>query len=198
MKNTKVVVRLALLGVVALGATDAWAAKIGRSYVEADYNYVKLGEMPSNVDDDVDMFGLGLRLGGKKNMDAVAGFSVGSWEGADVWWASAGLQPYWKPENGFYSVFADVRIVYGEIEEDSGPSTDDTGFSAGIGSELSATDSLSFIGKVAYADIFDENDVTLSGSINFWATDWLLFDAGVGYAIDSEDVTVSLGVGVGF
>ncbi len=199
MKNTKLMVGVVLLGGLFLGTTEALGEIIGRSYAEADYNYVKLGEAPSGVDDNIDMFGLGLRLGGKEHMDAVAEFSVGSWEGSDIWQASAGLQPYWKPEDGFYTVFADLRIVYGEIEDDAlGSSESDTGFSAGIGSELSATDSLSFIGQVEYIDVLDSDDIEVSGSINFWVTDWLLFNAGLGYAVDSEDVTANLGIGLGF
>ena len=198
MKNMKTV-SVILLGVLSFAATSAVAEKFGRSYAEFGYEYSKLNEVPAGLDDDVNMFGLGVRLGGAEHMDAVAHLGFGRWEDFDLFEASAGVQPYFKPEDGFYKVFADFQVLYAEIEhDDSGFSESDVGFSAGAGSELSATDNLSFIGLVKYVDIFSDNDIEIAGSVNFWLTDWMFLDAGIGYAIDADVLSVGIGAGIGF
>jgi hypothetical protein len=192
-----------LLGVFSLGALSAQAGILGRSYVEGTFQYTKvdkdeMNSLPSGIDDHFELYGLCARLGGIENMDVVGGFGVGSWDGNDLTQASAGIQPYWKPDRGSYKVFADAEILYTQVEDDFDNEDSDTGYTVGVGSELCASKQLSVIGMVSYFDVADDDDISFSGLVNFWVTDWLLVNGGASYAVDSKAISLGLGVGIGF
>ena len=190
---------LILAGILTLGTGSAMAEIFGRSYVTAGYQNSKFTSQDIPFDDNLDMFATGFRLGGAEHLDAVAGFQMGSQDGSTLFMANAGLQPYWQPEEGFYKVFADVRFLYGQVDaSNSSNSEDEYGFYAGLGSELTIIEEkLSFIAKIAYENVFWD-DIEVSGALNYWATDWLLLDTSVTYALQEENPSFYLGAGVGF
>ena len=172
---------------------------LGRSYVEGVYSQTMLNDAPTGGDDTISLYGLGARLGGGEKMDFLAEFGVGSWEGLDLLEASAGVQPYFAPENNFYKILADLRVNYARAEDkDTGRATDVIGYSVGAGAELTWEDILSFIAKVDYVRIASDDDINLSGQLNGWVTEWLLVHADLEYGLINKDTTLRLGVGVGF
>ncbi len=172
---------------------------LGRSYVEGVYSQTMLNDAPKGVDDTIGLYGLGVRLGGCENMDFLAEFGVGSWEGLDLLETSAGVQPYFAPEDSFYKVLADLRVNYARAEDkDTGRAADEIGYSVGAGAELTWEDILSFIAKVDYIRIDSDDDINLSGQLNGWVTEWLLVHADLEYGLINKDTTLRLGVGVGF
>lgn len=189
---------LALLGVLVFSAGSTRGEIFKRSYVDGVYRNVKLSDNALG-DDQVDLFGAALRLGGKENMDFIAEVAKGKIEENDLLTATAGVQPYWEPEDGFYKVFGNALVKYDRIEnKDLEVKESDFGFAVGVGSELSAGESLSFIGQLNYLNIHSSDDIEVSGSIHYWVTDWLLTGLGVDYAVDGEVTTIQARVGIGF
>jgi len=203
MKKCKMISGLVLMGMCVLGVSVAQGGTIGRSYVDGGYQLVRLGSYDGG-DNVLDQGWMGVRLGGLENMDAVFSFAGGTLDGYTIRSLTAGFQPYFKPEEGIYKVFADVRVIYTDVTNDgSDYSESGVGVMGGIGSELDLIpDTLSILGEFAYisesANIKSEDDFKIMGSINYWATKWLMLEAGMGYGTTTEDFTLTLGLGVGF
>ena len=203
MKKSKIVSGVVLMGMCAFGTSVAQGGVLGRSYVDGGYQMVRLGSYDGG-DNVLDQGWLGVRLGGLENMDAVFSFSSGSLDGYAIRSLNAGFQPYYKPEEGIYKVFADVRVIYTDVTNDgSDYSESGVGVMGGIGSELDLIpDTLSILGEFAYisesANIKSEDDFKIMGSINYWPIKWLMLEAGMGYGTTTEDFTLTLGLGVGF
>ena len=214
MKTTPVLLAFTLVVGLILCACDANAEGVlGKRYAGFSIGVTKPGDdLWEEIDDSIIGWNASVNMPLNPNVDL--GLSIGRAKadgdlaGVDIKLTLIGISgrilyhfspdqsidPFLGAGIGFGNSKVEATTLGVIAEEDE----DNFAFSIAGGAEINLSEQTALRPGISYVDVDGENDVFAGLSLIAWVSETVFGELGVSYALDMEDVTIAIGVGVSF
>jgi len=210
----------ATITTILVGSYNANARYLGRRYVSFNVGNVTPGDdAVKDFDDSVLFYGANLRLPVSSYVDIIANAGQAKMSGEFPVYYPYYYRTYYTEADGtstsvgggvqihFFPTeivdpYLGVGFLWNQIEFDTlveSTDDDDTSIVAGGGLEISANEKVSINVGVSYqGEMYDEDEILGDVGLNVWVNSFLLLAFSAEYGFNSEDFSVSGGLGIGF